>query len=97
MFVFVFDKVKPLILHKSLTRIYTQCPYCKYENPDSDYGREYSGLPYAKEPLDVCPACGKQYDMENLVVKKTKEVLECEALGLKGFVKKNKEGQWAQA
>ena len=89
--------MKALIYHKSLSRHYTQCPYCRYENPDSSYGRELSGLPYAKEPIDTCPACGNKYDMENVVEKKTKDVIECEALGLKGVVTKNEKGKWIQA
>ena len=89
--------MKALIYHKSLSRSYTQCPYCKYENPDSSYMREYSGLPYAKEPLDICPACGEQYDMQNFTEKKSKDVVECEALGLKGAVTRNEKGKWKNA
>lgn len=88
--------MKRLIYHQSLSRHYTQCPYCKYENTDSEYMRDLSGLPYAKAPLDICPACGKQYDME-CDVKKSKDVIECEALGLTGAVKKDEKGIWVKA
>lgn len=88
--------MKRLIYHQTLRGAYTQCPYCKYENPDSDYMRARSGLPYAKEPLDVCPACGNQFDMD-AEVKKSKDVILCEELGLKGAVTKNEKGIWVQA
>ena len=59
---------KRLIYKKSLSSYYTVCPYCRYENPDSDYNRKFSGLPYANEPLNVCPSCGRQYNDEDLEI-----------------------------
>lgn len=91
-------KVKPLIFSKSLSCCETICPYCKMINPESPnkrselYSRENTGL-----PLDICPNCGQKYDMENMEIKMTKDYAECEALGLKGAVTKNKKGKWIQA
>jgi hypothetical protein len=100
MFRFVFDasKIKRLIYHKSLNWYRTVCPYCGLDNPDIEskrsalYSRENVGL-----PLDVCPSCRNVYDMENMVVKMSKDYAECKALGLKGAVKKNEKGAWIQA
>lgn len=89
--------IKPLIYKQSLSSRYTVCPFCKFENPDYELTRRFSGLPYANEPLDICPSCGRQYDMENVKVIKSKDVLECEALGLKGAVTKNEKGKWVEA
>lgn len=88
--------MKPLIYKMSLSCYKTICPYCKYENPDSDF-RKISGLPYANERKDICPCCGKQYDMDNIKVTKSKDYEEVEALGLKGAVTKNEKGAWIQA
>lgn len=91
-------KVKSLIYSKSLSCHETVCPYCKLTNPDSEnkrnalYSKENVGL-----PLDVCPNCGQKYDMENMEIKKSKDYMECEALGLKGAVVKNEKGKWIQA
>ena len=91
------EKKKPLIYSKSLSWYRTICPYCKMDNPDSEdyrselYSRENVGL-----PLEVCPNCRNVYDMENMVIKKSKDYAECEALGLKGAVAKNEKGVWIQ-
>ena len=92
------EKKKPLIYSKSLTCYKTVCPYCGFDNPEDEdkrnalYSRENVGL-----PLEVCPSCKNVYDMGNMVVKMTKDYAECEALGLKGAVKKNEKGKWVQA
>lgn len=91
------EKPKPLIYRKSLSCYETICPYCKCINPEDKekrsplYSRENVGL-----PLDICPSCGNPYDMENMVIKKSKDYMECEALGLKGAVAKNEKGVWMQ-
>ena len=91
-------KKKPLIYRKSLSCYETVCPWCHCTNPDSNnkrsalYSRENVGL-----PLDICPSCGNPYDMENVVEKKSKDYMECKALGLKGAVAKNEKGEWVQA
>lgn len=94
-------KIKPLICSMSLTCVKTVCPYCKYENPDrtefnnrSIRHKSMTVLPYYDKPLDYCPACGKQYDAENLDIRKSKEYKEVEALGLKGAVAKDDKGKW---
>ena len=90
-------KKKPLIYSKSLTWYRTICPWCHLDNPEDKekrsplYSRENVGL-----PLDICPSCGNPYDMENMVIKKSKDYAECEALGLKGAVAKNEKGKWVQ-
>ena len=90
-------KIKPLIYRKSLSCYETICPYCKCINPEDTekrsplYLKENVGL-----PLEVCPSCGNVYDMENMVVKMTKDYAECQALGLKGAVAKNEKGKWVQ-
>ena len=92
------EKKKPLIHCKSFTWYKTVCPYCRLDNPDDEgkrnalYSKENVGL-----PLEVCPNCRNVYDMENMVVKKSKDYAECEALGLKGAVTKNEKGVWVQA
>lgn len=100
MFRFVFDasKIKRLIYRKSLNWYRTVCPYCGLDNPDDEYKR--SAL-YSKAnvglPLEVCPSCRNVYDMENVVIKMSKDYAECKALGLKGAVTKNEKGAWVQA
>lgn len=92
------EKKKPLIYSKSLTWYKTVCPYCGFEGPEDKekrsvlYSRENIGL-----PLEVCPNCRNVYDLENMVIKMSKDYAECEALGLKGAVKKDKKGKWVQA
>lgn len=94
-------KIKPLIYSMSLTCYKTICPYCKMENPDADEPNNclkrwsrYKGLPYFDKPLDFCPSCGKQFDRDNLDVRKSKEYKEVEALGLHGMVARDEKGNW---
>lgn len=100
MFRFVFDanKIKRLIYRKSLNWCRTVCPYCGFDNPEDEYKR--SALYSRKNvglPLEVCPSCRNVYDLNNMVVKMSKDYEECEALGLKGAVTKNEKGVWVQA
>lgn len=93
---------KPLIYSLSLTCHKTICPYCKFENPDSEmnHQRAYATnrrLQFWATPLSVCPSCGKEYDRDNKKVIMSKDYAECEALGLKGAVRKNDKGQWEEA
>ena len=78
-------QVKPLIYSMSLTCYKTICPYCKMENPDltevtNCFKRDskYSKLPHYNKPLDYCPSCGKQFDTNNIDIRKTKEYIEAE-------------------
>lgn len=96
------EDIKPLIYSLSLTCHKTICPYCKYENPDSEmnHQRAYATnrrLQFWATPLDVCPSCGRKYDRDNKKVIMSKDYAECEALGLKGAVRKNEKGQWEEA
>ena len=43
-----------------------------------------------------CKVCHNIMDLVNEVVKKSKDVIECEKLGLKGAVHKNDKGQWEE-
>ena len=93
------EKRKRLIQSLSLTWHRTICPYCKYDNPDSQenhqrFRGENMRLPYWDSPLDTCPNCGKKYDMDNLDVRMSKDYAECERLGLKGAVAKDEKGNW---
>lgn len=95
------EKIKPLIYSLSLTWHRTICPYCKMDNPDSEDNHSWRGknvrLPYWQSHLDICPNCGKRYDRDNLDVRMSKDYAECEALGLKGAVRKNDKGKWEEA
>lgn len=92
------NKIKPLIYSLSLTCHKTICPYCKYENPDIEsHHYKSSGNPYWCTPLDVCPSCGRLFDRDNKKIVMSKDYAECEALGLKGAVRKNAKGQWEEA
>ena len=75
---------KRLIYSKSLTCYKTVCPYCKADNPD-------------QLKQNICFYCGKEFDPDNLEIKKSKDLEECEALGLKGAVRKNSKGKWEEA
>lgn len=90
------EKIRPLIWSLSLTCHKTICPYCGMDNPDSEYQRKYSALPYSKSALDICPCCGNRYDRDHPVTKMSKDYAECEKLGLKGAVRKNEKGQWEE-
>lgn len=94
------QKPKPLIWSLSLTWCHTICPYCKLDNPDSEYNRKYifskRNHPYLSNDLSICPHCGKKYDTQNVQIKKSKDYAECEALGLKGAVQKNDKGQYEE-
>ena len=75
--------MKSIIWHYSLTSIYTECPYCHSQNSENERTGE-------------CKNCHNIMDFGNEVVKKSKDVLECEKLGLQGAVHKNDKGQWEQ-
>lgn len=96
------EAIKPLIDFRSLTWYKTICPYCKFENPDSQekhtkhYGQNYH-LEHWQTPLDICPSCGRKYDREHPQIKMSKDYAECERLGLKGAVRKNDKGQWEES
>lgn len=75
--------IKGLIWHYSLTSIYTECPYCKAVN--SEDARR-----------GICKCCGEVVDLVNVIEKKSKDVLECEAQGLQGPVHKNDKGKWEE-
>ena len=95
------EKIKPLIWSLSLTWHRTICPYCKMDNPDSEVNHsKFNGwnlrLEFWDSPLDICPNCGKRYDRDNPEVRMSRDYAECEALGLKGAVRKNEKGKWEQ-
>ena len=75
--------MKGIIWHYTLTSIYTECPYCHSQNSENERTGE-------------CKNCHNIMDFGNEVVKKSKDVLECEKLGLQGAVHKNDKGQWEQ-
>lgn len=74
---------KPLIWHISLTAVYTECPYCKSVNSDDTYRQS-------------CTRCGGEFDTTREIEKKSKDVIECERLGLKGAVRKDEKGNWIE-
>lgn len=80
----LFPKKKRLIYSRSLTWYRTICPYCKVDNPD-------------REKHDTCYSCGGVFDNVNLDIRTSKDLAECEALGLKGAVRKDEKGKWVQA
>ena len=80
----LFPKKKRLIYSRSLTCYKTVCPYCKVDNPD-------------REKRDTCYHCGDVFDDVNLDIRTSKDLAECEALGLKGAVKKDEKGRWVKA
>lgn len=95
------EEVKKLIYSLSLTCHKTMCPYCKYENPDSQekHTKNYAlnlHLEYWQTPLDICPSCGRKYDRDHPKIVMSKDYAECERLGLKGAVRKNEKGQWEE-
>lgn len=75
--------MKSIIWHYSLTAIYTECPYCHSQNSENSRTGE-------------CKNCHEIMDFTNEVVKKSKDVIECEKLGLSGGVHKNEKGQWEE-
>lgn len=79
----LFPKKKKLIYSRSLTCYKLICPYCKAENPN-------------KKQRNVCDYCGGVFDDVNLDIRTSKDLTECEALGLKGAVRKNEKGQWEE-
>ena len=79
----LFPQRKGLIYYKSLTCYKTICPYCKADNPD-----------VLRD--DTCFYCGREFDPINLTVKRSKDLEEVEALGLKGAVRKNSKGKWEE-
>lgn len=80
----LFPKKKKLIYSRSLSCYKFVCPYCKADNPN-------------KTRRNFCDYCGKEFDDVNLEVKTSKDLAECEALGLKGAVRKDEKGKWVQA
>lgn len=84
-------KIKRLIYSKSLTCYKTVCPYCHADNPDSRSRWEIRNL-----PTNICNCCGKKFDDVHLDVRKSKDYLECERLGLHGPVSKNEKGKWEE-
>ena len=80
----LFPKKKRLIYSRSLTCYKTVCPYCKVDNPD-------------REKHDTCYYCSGVFDDVNLDIRTSKDLAECEALGLKGAVKKDEKGRWVKA
>lgn len=74
---------KPIIWHYSLTAIYTECPYCHSHNTEDARTGE-------------CRCCHNIIDLSNEVVKKSRDVIECEKLGLKGAVYKDEKGKWCE-
>lgn len=74
---------KPIIWHYSLTAIYTECPYCHSHNSENERTGE-------------CKYCHNIMDLTNEVVKKSKDVIECEQLGLSGAVYRDDKGRWQE-
>lgn len=74
---------KPIIWHYSLTAIYTECPYCHSHNSENERTGE-------------CKVCHNFMEMGNPVKKKSRDVIECEKLGLKGAVYKDEKGNWCE-
>jgi transposase-like protein len=85
-------KIKPLIYSQSLTCYKTVCPYCHLDNPE-DRGFQYSDEE-RRLPKNVCRSCRKKFDDVNLDIRKSKDYLEVERLGLNGAVYKDEKGVW---
>ncbi len=65
-------KLKRLIYHKSLTHLYTKCPYCGAENPD-----EPALWPFVKKrvvPENYCSHCFTRFDGENLDIRLSEQL-----------------------
>lgn len=75
--------MKGIIWHITLTSIYTECPYCKARNSENPRSGE-------------CNNCHEIMDLENEDVRKSKDVLECERLGLRGPVHLNEKGKYEE-
>lgn len=75
--------MKSLIWHESLSAVYSECPYCHCHNTVDDY-------------TGICRYCKNKSDTINIVERKSKDVIECERLGLHGPVHKNEKGQWEE-
>lgn len=76
-------KIKPLIYSQSLTCYKTICPYCRCDNPEPD-----------RPPRNICRFCGKKFDDVNMEIRKSKDLMEVERLGLSGAVHKDEKGKW---
>ena len=85
-------KIKKLIYSQSLTCYKTICPYCRCDNPE-DRGFQYSEEE-RRLPLNVCRCCRKKFDNVNLEIRKSKDLVEVEKLGLHGAVHKDEKGKW---
>lgn len=92
---------KPLIQSLSLTWCRTICPYCKLDNPDSENKRKWifskRTHPYLSNNLNICPQCGNEYDRDHPKIVMSRDYAECEKLGLKGAVYKDKKGVWHES
>ena len=90
-------KRKAPIYHISLTAIYCECPNCKNRNIGNIKYSNYSKT-YYQIFDDECPTCGQPLTWEDdeieKVCKKSKDIIECEKLGLTGPVSKNEKGKW---
>ena len=90
-------KRKAPIYHISLTSVYCECPNCKNRNIGNTKYNNYSKT-YYQIFEDECPTCGQPLTWEDdeieKVCKKSKDIIECEKLGLTGPVSKNEKGKW---
>lgn len=85
------EKIKPIIYRCSLTCRETVCPYCGITNPDvRRIGVDKPGK------INECKNCDMVYDIDHPIVRKSKDLLECEKLGLKGPVYKDEKGVWRE-
>lgn len=82
-------KLKRLIWHESLTAYYEECPYCHAQNSVSE---TWAIIGVSKE----CKCCHNLIDVTECDVRQSKEVKECEKLGLHGPVHRNDKGQWEE-
>ena len=95
----MFPQRKAPIYHISLTSCYFECPKCKNQNIGSSKF-DYHAQCWYQVQEDECPECGQHltWDDDEIekVAKKSKDVIECEKLGLTGAVRKNDKGKWEE-
>lgn len=96
----IFQKPKAPIWHLSLTYAWCECPKCKNQEGLCSRERDRCGGWYDIQ-ADRCPKCGQPltWDEKEIekVAKKSRDYKECEELGLRGAVRKNKNGKWEEA
>lgn len=89
-----------VIFHESLSSCWCECPACKNTKGMIRRKAGYNGEWYTETDAQ-CPECGQpllwDWDLIDKKAKKSKDVIECEKLGLHGAVKKDGDGKWVKA